>query len=68
MIAQNSSFEYVQRMIYIDVNPSHAEATFVQSTSAQIFMKTIRTLSCWYSLYSFCQVLSDEYTHVPGFH
>ena len=42
-------------------NPSNAEATFVQSTRTQIFLKTIQTLSCWYSLDSSRGVLSDEY-------
>ena len=31
-------------------NPSNAEASFVLSTKTQIFLKTIETLSCWYSL------------------
>ena len=34
------------------VNPSNAKATFVQSTPMQRFLKTIQTLSCWYSLES----------------
>ena len=34
------------------VNPSNAEATFIQSTRMQRFMKTIYSLSCWYSLES----------------
>ena len=33
----------------IGVNPSNAKATFVQSTWTQRFLKTIQTLSCWYS-------------------
>ena len=43
------------------VNPSNAEATFVQSTKTQIFLKTIETLSCLYSFNSSRRVLSDEY-------
>ena len=45
----------------ITVNPSNAEATFIQSTRTQIFLKIIKTLSCWYSLESSWWVLSDEY-------
>ena len=32
------------------INPSNAEATFVQSRMMQRFFKTTLTLSCWYSL------------------
>ena len=32
------------------LNPSNAEATFVRSTRMQIFLKSILTLSCWFSL------------------
>ena len=45
----------------IRVYPSNAEATFVQSTRTQSVLKTIETLSCWYSLDSSRWVLSDEY-------
>ena len=45
------------------VNPSNAEATFVQSTRTQRFLKIILTLSCWYSFDSTCWVLSDDYPH-----
>ena len=31
-------------------NPFNAEATFYQSTAMQRFLKTIETLSCWYTL------------------
>ena len=48
------------------VNPSNAEATFVQSTRTQILLKTIKSLSCRYSLDGSRRVLSDEY-HMPGF-
>ena len=34
------------------VNPFNAETTFVQSTRTQRFLKSIQTLSCWYSLES----------------
>ena len=30
------------------ITPSNAEATFIQSTRMQRFLKTISTLSCWY--------------------
>ena len=43
------------------VNTSNAKATFIQSTRMQRFLKTIKTLSCWYSLDSSRGVLSDEY-------
>ena len=37
--------------MYID--PSNTDATNVQRTSMQrLFFKTIRILSCWYSLHS----------------
>ena len=36
------------------INPSNAEATSVQSTKTQRFLKIIQTLSCWYSLDSSC--------------
>ena len=41
--------------------PSNAKATFVQSTQMQRFLKTIQTLSCWYSLESSHGALSDVY-------
>ena len=43
------------------INPSNAEATNVQSTRTQRFLKIIQTLSCWYSLDSSWWALSDEY-------
>ena len=33
-------------------NPSNAQASFAQCTGMQRFLKTIQTLSCWYSLES----------------
>ena len=42
-------------------NPSNAEATFVKNTKMQRLLKTILTLSCWYSLDSYRGALSDEY-------
>ena len=36
----------------LSFNPSDAEATFIQSMKMQSFLKTIETLSCWYSLES----------------
>ena len=45
------------------VNPSTAEATFVLSTRTQNLLKTIETLSCWYSLESSHRVHSDEYQY-----
>ena len=48
---------------------SYPMNTMVQSTRMQIFLETIWTLSCWYSLNSSCRVLSDEYPfdRVSGF-
>ena len=43
------------------LNPFNAEATFVQSTQTLKPLKTMPTLSCWYSLESCHWVLSDEY-------
>ena len=40
-----------------------AEVTFAQSTRVQRSLKTILTLSCWYSLDSSHRVLSDEYPY-----
>ena len=42
-----------QKVPCCSLNPSNAEATFVQSTMMQRFMKNIRTLSCWYSWSAF---------------
>ena len=54
--------EYHKFSVIWDIfNPFIAEATFVQSTRMQRFLKNILTLSCWYSLESSCWVLSDEY-------
>ena len=47
--------------MHLSFNPSNAEAIFIQSTRMQRFLKTILTLSCWYSLESSHWVLSDEY-------
>ena len=33
-----------------DIDHSNAEATFIQSTRTQRFLKTIKVMSCWYSL------------------
>ena len=41
--------------------PSNAEAAFIQSIRTHKFVKTIKTLSCWYSLDSSRRVFSDEY-------
>ena len=49
------------------INPSSAVATFAQNTRMQRFFKTIKTLSCWYSLESSCWALSDEYPFAKGF-
>ena len=45
------------------LKPSNAEATLVQSTRRHQSLKTIWTLSCWYSLDSSWWVLSDEYPY-----
>ena len=42
-------------------NPSNADATFVQSTQMQKNLKTLQTLSCWYSSECPLWVLSYEY-------
>ena len=43
------------------LNPYNADATFIQRTRTQRFLKTIKTLSCWYSFESSRRVLSYEY-------
>ena len=50
------------------VNPSNAETTYVQNTRKLRFLKTILTLSCWYSLESSRRVLSDEYLFARVLH
>ena len=49
------------QVIILYINHSNAEATFIQRTKMQRFLKTILTLSSWYSLDSSHGVLSDEY-------
>ena len=34
------------------LSPSNVKATFIQSTRMQRILKTVQTLSCWYSLES----------------
>ena len=51
----------IMALIHKLLNLSNAEATFIQSARMKIFLKTILTLSCWYSLDSSCWILSDEY-------
>ena len=46
------------------LTPTDAEATFIQTTRMQIYLKTILTLSCWYSLDSSSWELTDEYPYV----
>ena len=46
------------------LNPFHAKATFVYGRKMRKLLKTIQTLSCWYSLESSRRVLSDEYPFV----
>ena len=48
------------------VNPSNAEATFVQSTRMQRFLKTISTLLCWHHWIALAEY-SLMSTHVSGF-
>ena len=43
---------FLVNTLYCD--PSNAEATFVQSTRMLKSLKTIETLSCWYSFKSSC--------------
>ena len=49
------------RYFNITVNLSNAEATLGQSTRAQRILKSIQTLSCWYSLESSRRELADKY-------
>ena len=58
---------YLLLQVLYWINPSNAVATFAQSTRMQRFFKTIKTLSCWYSLESSCWALSDEYPFAKGF-
>ena len=47
--------EFQPRSILSDklsFNPFHAEATFIHGRKMQNLLKTIQTLSCWYSLES----------------
>ena len=48
---------------YSSLNPSNAMAIIVRSTRTQRFLKTISTLSSWYSLDSSNWILSEEYTY-----
>ena len=48
-------------IVILVLNPFNAEASFVQSTRTQRSLKTLLTLSSWYSLNSSRQVISDEY-------
>ena len=50
---------YLLENSQISIKPSYAEATLVQSTRMQRFLKTMQTLSCWYSLDNSHWVLSD---------
>ena len=64
---QQIDIRIVEYLILTSVpNPFNVEALFVQSTRMQRFLKTMYTLSCWYSLDSSRWVLSDMSTHVPG--
>ena len=57
----NQAIPYIHFQIRMGFDPSNGEATFVQSTRTQRFLKNFLTLSCWYSLDSCHRVLSDEY-------
>ena len=59
-------YQILLNIIYF--NPYNAEATFFLSIRMQRSLKTIETLSCWYSLDSSYCILSDEYpcTSVPA--
>ena len=46
------------------LNPYNAEATYIQSTKTQKFLKTTQTLSYWYSFNSSHWALLDEYPFV----
>ena len=55
---------YVLFLIKMSVTkliPSYDDATCIHCTRTQRFLKTIYTLSCWYSLDSSCSALLDEY-------
>ena len=60
--------------MYRLLNPSNAEATFVQSTRTQRFLKTFWMLSWWYSLDSTCWIytlrwvpMCQDFSHFLGF-
>ena len=59
----NLSDVLARKHVGLQVNPFNAEATVFQSAMTQILLKTIQTLSCWYSLESSRWVLSDEYPY-----
>ena len=50
------------------LNPSNAEASFVQCTGMQRFFETIQSLSYWYPLDIALIDCSQMNTHLPGFH
>ena len=54
---------FTSHSIIRSLNPSNAEAIFVQNTKMQIFLKTTKTWSCWYSLDSSRRALSNEYPY-----
>ena len=51
-------------ILFLPVNLYNAEATIVQSTKTQKFLKTTQTLSYWYSFDSSHWALLDEYPFV----
>ena len=71
-----NSKQYIFRLcdggLNMFLNPSKATATFIQSTRTQSFLKTILTLSCWYSLDSSRWALRwvpmcQGFNHFPSF-
>ena len=49
------------------LNPMNAESTFFQSTKKWTSLKTISTLSCWYSVDSSRRVLSPKHKYAKIF-
>ena len=58
---------FLLMLLSVQVNPFNAEVTFIQRTKKQRFLKTILTLSCWYSFYIALAEYSQISTHLPGF-
>ena len=59
--ARDQTSQDFRMCVMFTISPSNAEATVIQSTLTQRFLKNDETLSCWYSLDSSHRVLSYEY-------